>query len=143
MTYPPKRMSVLTRLQKKAVVEKAYGDLPLVRCVPSQLNQVFMNILINAGQAIAENGRIRIATGAEGNEVWIEISDNGCGIPAEGLDSIFDPFFSTKPVGVGTGLGLSLSSSIVRKHHGRIEVQSAPGQGTRFRIWLPVDAAVS
>lgn len=122
----------------KAAIERAYGDLPLVECVPSQINQVVMNILINAGQAIKEDGLIRIATGVEGEEVWIDIIDNGSGISKEHLTRIFDPFFTTKQVGVGTGLGLSLSYSIIGKHHGRIEVDSTPGTGTRFRIRLPI-----
>ena len=122
----------------KAVIERAYGDLPMVECVPSQINQVVMNILINAGQAIKEDGLIRIATGVEGEEVWIDIIDNGSGISKEHLTRIFDPFFTTKQVGVGTGLGLSLSYSIIGKHHGRIEVDSTPGTGTRFRIRLPI-----
>jgi signal transduction histidine kinase len=122
----------------KATIEKAYGHLPLVECVPSQMNQVFMNILINAGQAITENGLIRIATGVSGDDVWVDISDNGGGISAEAMSRIFDPFFTTKQVGVGTGLGLSLSYSIVQKHQGRIDVESEPGKGARFRIWLPI-----
>ena len=127
----------------KATVEKSYGSLPLVECVVSQINQVFMNILINAGQAITENGRICIVTGVEGDEVWIDISDNGSGISAERIGRIFDPFFTTKQVGIGTGLGLSLSYSIVEKHGGRIEVDSQPGQGARFRIWLPIRSATT
>jgi PAS domain S-box-containing protein len=126
----------------KATIEKDYGCLPPVECVMSQINQVFMNILINAGQAITENGKIRIATGLAGDEVWIEISDNGSGIAAESIGRIFDPFFTTKQVGIGTGLGLSLSYSIVEKHGGRIEVESQPGNGARFRVWLPVRSAV-
>ena len=127
----------------KATVEREYGCLPPVECVMSQINQVFMNILINAGQAITENGTIRIATGVEGCEVWIDISDNGSGIPAEIIGRIFDPFFTTKQVGIGTGLGLSLSYSIVEKHGGRIEVNSQPGNGARFRVWLPVRSAIN
>jgi len=125
----------------KATIEKDYGCLPPVECVMSQINQVFMNILINAGQAITENGIVRIATGVAGDEVWIDISDNGSGIPAESLGRIFDPFFTTKQVGIGTGLGLSLSYSIVEKHGGRIEVESQPGNGARFRVCLPIRSA--
>jgi len=125
----------------KATIEKDYGCLPPVECVTSQINQVFMNILINAGQAITENGIVRIATGVAGDEVWIDISDNGSGIPAESLGRIFDPFFTTKQVGIGTGLGLSLSYSIVEKHGGRIEVESQPGNGARFRVCLPIRSA--
>jgi signal transduction histidine kinase len=125
----------------KATIEKDYGCLPPVECVMSQINQVFMNILINAGQAITENGIVRIATGVAGDEVWIDISDNGSGIPAESLGRIVDPFFTTKQVGIGTGLGLSLSYSIVEKHGGRIEVESQPGNGARFRVCLPIRSA--
>jgi len=125
----------------KATIEKDYGCLPPVECVMSQINQVFMNILINAGQAITENGIVRIATGVAGDEVWIDISDNGSGIPAESLGRIFDPFFTTKQVGIGTGLGLSLSYSIVEKHGGRIEVESQPGNGALFLVCLPIRSA--
>jgi signal transduction histidine kinase len=106
--------------------------------LPSQINQVFLNLLVNAGDAIGERGQIRINTGAESGEAWIEIADSGHGIAEEHLAKIFDPFFTTKPVGRGTGLGLSLSYSIVKKHGGRIEVQSKLGTGTCFRIVLPL-----
>jgi PAS domain S-box-containing protein len=122
-----------------AEVVRRYGDLPDVQCLPSQLNQVFMNLLVNAAHAIKqERGCITITTGHYEGEVWIEISDNGCGIPPENLQRIFDPFFTTKPVGKGTGLGLSLSYGMVQKHHGHIDVESKPGVGTTFRVWLPV-----
>jgi len=88
-----------------------------------------------------EHGVITISTGVEENWVWVEISDTGKGIEPEHLKRIFDPFFTTKPVGTGTGLGLSLSYGIVEKHGGRIEVDSEPGQGTRFKVWLPVHQA--
>ena len=122
----------------KAVVKKEYGTLPLVKCVASQLNQVFMNLIVNASHAIKDNGVITIRSGAEGDWVWVEVGDNGCGIPADILNRIFEPFFTTKPVGKGTGLGLSLSYNIVTKHGGRIEVASELGQGTRFTVHLPV-----
>jgi PAS domain S-box-containing protein len=122
-----------------AEVMRRYGDLPEVQCLPSQLNQVFMNLLVNAAHAIKqERGTITIATGHEGESVWVEVRDNGCGISQENLKRIFDPFFTTKPVGKGTGLGLSLSYGIVQKHGGRIDVESEPGVGTAFRVWLPV-----
>jgi signal transduction histidine kinase len=98
-----------------------------------------MNLLVNAAQAIPERGTIAIRTGQEQEWVWVEISDTGVGIPEEHLKRIFDPFFTTKPVGKGTGLGLSLAYGIVQKHKGRLEVESTPGKGTRFRIWLPVN----
>jgi signal transduction histidine kinase len=129
---------IWNELKYKATLEKTYGSLPLVECLPSELNQVFMNILLNAGQAIGERGTISLSSGHEGDEVWIDIADTGSGIPLELQQRIFDPFFTTKPVGKGTGLGLSISYGIVAKHHGRIDVHSAPGQGSRFRIVLPV-----
>jgi len=133
----------MNEFKYKATVEKDYGLLPPVECVMSQINQVFMNIMINAGQAITEHGKIRIATGVAGDEVWIDVSDNGAGISAENIGRIFDPFFTTKQVGIGTGLGLSLSYSIVEKHGGRIEVESQPGHGARFRVWLPIRSVVA
>jgi signal transduction histidine kinase len=125
-------------------VERDFGDLPLVSCAPAQLNQVFLNLLVNAIQAIEataqRRGRIEIRTRAAGGAVIVELTDDGCGIPAEILPRIFDPFFTTKPVGAGAGLGLSISHGIVSGHGGRIEVESPPGQGTRFRVLLPVDS---
>jgi signal transduction histidine kinase len=122
---------------------REYGAIPQVECMASQLNQVFMNMLVNASHAIGDDGhgKITIRTGAENGMVWIEFSDTGKGIAPENLKRIFDPFFTTKPVGKGTGLGLSLSFGIVEKHRGRIEVVSEPGNGATFRIWLPVKRA--
>ena len=128
---------VWNEVKYKAELTREFGALPLVECLPSQLNQVFMNILVNAAQAIEEHGKIRVATGTEGDKVWVEIADNGSGIAPEQLGRIFDPFFTTKPVGKGTGLGLSISYGIVQKHHGEIQVSSTPGAGTTFRIVLP------
>ena len=125
-------------LKYKVRIEKHYGTLPLVECHASEINQVLMNLLINAGQAIGERGTISLATGSEDDEAWITISDSGCGIPEEALQKIFDPFFTTKPIGRGTGLGLAICYSIVAKHHGRIEVSSRVGAGTTFRVVLPV-----
>jgi signal transduction histidine kinase len=125
-------------LKYKAKVERIYGDMPAVECHASEINQVFMNLLINAGQAIAERGVITLACGVDGEEAWISIADTGCGIPEETLGRIFDPFYTTKPIGRGTGLGLAISYRIVEKHHGRIEVESTVGQGTTFRVVLPV-----
>ncbi len=129
---------IWNELKYNTTLEKHYGTLPPVECLPSELNQVFMNILINAGQAIGERGSIRVETGHDGDEVWVEIADSGPGIPPEAQQRIFDPFFTTKPVGKGTGLGLSISYGIVAKHHGRIDVDSRMGEGSRFRIVLPV-----
>lgn len=129
---------VNNEIKYKANVVKAYGNIPAVECLPSQLNQVFMNLLVNAAHAIDERGTITIRTGSEGEEVWVDIADTGHGIPAENLQKIFDPFFTTKPIGKGTGLGLSLAYGIVRKHHGQMEVQSEVGKGSTFRMRLPV-----
>jgi signal transduction histidine kinase len=129
---------VNNEIKYKADVVKEYGDIPDVECLLSQLNQVFMNLLVNAAHAIEERGTITIRTGVEGSEVWVEIADTGHGIPPENLKKIFEPFFTTKPVGKGTGLGLSVSYGIVQKHHGRLEVQSEVGKGSAFRVWLPL-----
>lgn len=130
---------VNNEIKYKAEVVKEYGAMPEVECLSSQLNQVFMNLLMNAAQAIEERGAITIRTGTQGEEVWVEVADGGKGIAPENMKQIFDPFFTTKPIGEGTGLGLSLSYGIVQKHHGRIEVQSEVGQGTTFRVWLPIN----
>jgi two-component system NtrC family sensor kinase len=128
-------------LKFKADVVKEYGGIPAIECLASQLNQVFMNLLVNAAHAIEERGRITIRTGVDGHELWVEIEDTGKGIKPEHLSRIFEPFFTTKPVGKGTGLGLSLSYGIVQKHAGRIDVKSVPGTGTLFRIVLPMASA--
>ena len=123
----------------KVEIVKEYGEIPAVECLPSQLNQVVMNLVVNAAHAMGgERGRIVVRTGTEGEEAWIEVEDNGSGIPADVLPRIFDPFFTTKPIGKGTGLGLSLSYGIVQKHNGRITVDSEVGRGSRFRVSLPV-----
>jgi PAS domain S-box-containing protein len=130
---------VANELKYKCTVKKEYGELPEVMCVISQINQVFMNLLVNAAQAIETQGEIVLKSGMEDEEhVWISISDTGKGIEPEHLNRIFDPFFTTKPVGVGTGLGLSLVFGIINRHHGRIEVESEPGQGCTFRMLLPI-----
>jgi two-component system, NtrC family, sensor kinase len=129
---------VWSELKYKAEVHKEYAQLPLVECMLSQLNQVFLNLLVNAAHSIEDRGIITIVTSQDGNEVCISIADTGSGITPENLKHIFDPFFTTKPVGKGTGLGLSLSYGIVQKHHGRILVDSVVGEGTRFRVFLPV-----
>lgn len=130
---------VTNEIKYCADVVKQYGKLPEVECLPSQLNQVFMNLLVNAAHAMdGKRGTITITTGCKGNEVWITLADSGKGIAPENLNRIFDPFFTTKPVGKGTGLGLSISYGIIQKHQGRIEVESQVGSGTTFRITLPV-----
>lgn len=129
---------VANEVKYKATVVKEYAGLPDIECIPSQLNQVFMNMLMNAVQAIDEVGTITIRSGGSADEVWIEVEDTGKGISPEHLSRIFDPFFTTKPVGKGTGLGLALAYGIVNKHNGRIEVRSELGKGSAFRISLPV-----
>lgn len=130
---------VNNEIKYKAEVVKEYGEIPEIECIPSQLNQVFMNLLVNAAQAIEERGTITIRTGRLGEaRVSVEISDTGKGIDDAYINNVFDPFFTTKPVGKGTGLGLSLSHSIVKKHGGRIEVESECGKGTTFRVLIPV-----
>jgi signal transduction histidine kinase len=134
---------VSNEIKYKATVHKQYGDIPEICCIGSQLNQVFMNLLVNAAHAIEHHGIITIKTGIVDDGIFVEISDNGCGIPPDHLNRIFDPFFTTKPVGKGTGLGLSLSYGIVKRHQGRIVVDSNVGQGTRFTVWIPIAAAPS
>lgn len=131
---------VWNELKYKAEVVKEYGKIPDIECFPSQLNQVFMNLLVNAAHAIQDRGRVTIRTGHDDAFVWVEVEDTGGGIRPELLGRIFEPFFTTKPVGKGTGLGLSLSYGIVQKHGGRIEVQSRPGKGSVFRVILPRSA---
>jgi PAS domain S-box-containing protein len=127
-------------LKYKAKVIKEYGDIPRVFCLISQLNQVFMNLLVNAGHAIEAQGTITIRTSRAGDDmVCIEIIDTGKGIAPEHINRIFDPFFTTKPVGKGTGLGLSLSYGIIKRHGGKIEVESIQGQGATFRLLLPIN----
>ncbi|MFQ5542931.1 MAG: ATP-binding protein [Nitrospiria bacterium] len=134
-------------------VQKEYGDIPEVLCHPQQINQVFMNLLINASHAIKEGakdsggstdkgfngkkGRIKIRTFLEERCVVTEISDSGVGMSESTMKKIFDPFYTTKPVGKGTGLGLSISYGIIKKHKGQIEVRSKVGKGTTFRVMLP------
>jgi two-component system NtrC family sensor kinase len=130
---------VWNELKYKCTVSKEYGDLPRIWCEPSQLNQVFMNLLVNAGHAIADKGVITLRTGQQDGEVFVAISDTGSGIAPEHLNRLFDPFFTTKPVGQGTGLGLALAYGIIQKHEGRIAVASEPGQGSTFTVWLPIE----
>ncbi|MCV4342031.1 ATP-binding protein [Pseudomonas capsici] len=126
-------------IKYKADVLKEYGDLPQIECLPSQINQVVMNLLVNAAQAIGdERGQIVIRSGQEGENVWLEVADNGSGMEPQVMQRIFDPFFTTKPVGKGTGLGLSLSYGIVKKHGGSIGVTSQLGIGTTFKVVLPI-----
>lgn len=121
---------------------KEYVATPEVECIPSQINQVLMGVLMNAVQAIEEDGKIIIRTGYSDGMVWVEVEDNGKGIEPENISRIFDPFFTTKPVGSGVGLGLSLAYSIVKSHGGVISARSTPGQGAIFKIALPHQIAM-
>ncbi len=130
---------VRNEIKYKAELSKHYDlNLPPIQCLPSQINQVILNLLINAAQAINERGTIGLESGRQGDEVFFSVRDSGQGISPEYLDKIFDPFFTTKPVGKGTGLGLSLAYGIVQRHSGRIEVESSQGRGSCFTVWLPI-----
>ena len=128
---------VLNELKYKCEIKKELGDLPPVFCHPSELNQVFMNLLVNAGQAIEDRGEIAIKTGLDNGHIVVKISDTGSGIPPENLSKLFEPFFTTKPVGQGTGLGLAICHGIIQKHQGTIDVESEVGKGTTFTIKIP------
>ena len=130
---------VSNEVKYKADVVKEYGAIPDIECLPLQINQVVMNLVVNAAHAIGpERGRITVRTGTGGEQVWLEVADTGSGIAPEALSRIFDPFFTTKAVGKGTGLGLSLAYGIVQKHKGKIEVSTELGKGTCFRVTLPI-----
>jgi signal transduction histidine kinase len=129
-------------LKTRVEVVRQYGELPRISCMPSQLNQVFLNMLTNAAQAIEGPGKILLKTEVEEDWLKVTVQDTGKGIPADVLPRIFDPFFTTKPVGQGTGLGLSISYQIVQQHGGDIRVTSQPGKGTRFTVRLPLAARV-
>jgi signal transduction histidine kinase len=131
------------QLKNRIEIVKEYGNLPEIECFPNQLNQVFMNLLVNAAQAIPGRGTISIKTLHLGNEVQVKISDTGVGIPRENIRKIFDPGFTTKGVGVGTGLGLSICYKIIQDHRGRIAVESEVGRGTTFTITLPVSISTN
>ena len=133
---------LLSRYYKsgRITLQRNYGELPLVNCYAAQMNQVWMNLLVNAAQAIEDNdGTVRIQTLSRGKTVSVSVTDSGKGISPENLKRIFDPFFTTKPVGEGTGLGLSISHGIVEQHGGTIAVDNVPGEGTTFTVTLPVD----
>ena len=125
-------------IKNRITVHKNFCELPPLTCYPSELNQVFMNLLSNASQAISNKGDITITTKQDGDNIIIDIQDTGCGIDEKYMDNIFDPFFTTKEVGKGTGLGLSISYNIVKKHKGDITVKSEKGKGTTFTITLPL-----
>lgn len=120
-------------------IHKQYAEIPEVYCLPIQLNQVFLCLLMNAAQAIATVGNITISTGRDtADQVWVEVADDGHGIAPEHLKHVFEPFFTTRPQGQGMGLGLSTAQNIISAHHGKIEVESTPGQGSIFKIRLPI-----
>jgi signal transduction histidine kinase len=126
-------------VKHKAEVRKFYGDIPEIQCSPSQINQVFLNIITNAAQAIETQGEIVISTKLrDPDHVAISIADTGCGIPEENLAKIRDPFFTTKEVGTGTGLGLSIVDEIIRSHGGELLIESQVGKGSTFTVVLPI-----
>jgi signal transduction histidine kinase len=130
------------QLRSRVNVLREFDDaLPRVVCAPQQLRQVFLNLIINAAQAVDAGGHVLVATRWDDDHVIVSVADDGCGIPPELIDRIFDPFFTTKPVGVGTGLGLGIAHQIVSSHGGEIQVESTPGTGSVFRVRLPVASA--
>lgn len=131
-------MLVLHHLKNRITVHKKLGDLPKIKCIPNQIDQVFLNILINAIHAIKNKGEIFIETRSENKQVLIIFQDTGEGIPAENIDKVFDSGFTTKKCGVGTGLGLSIVKQIIDKHNGKFDVKSEIGVGTTFIIKLPI-----
>jgi two-component system NtrC family sensor kinase len=129
---------VWNEIKYKATLRKELAELPQTLCYPNQLNQVFMNFLINAVQAIEEQGTISVRTWQENDSICASVSDTGCGIPAEIVSRVFEPFFTTKEVGKGTGLGLSITYEVIKRHEGDIQVESTPGKGSTFTIRIPV-----
>jgi len=125
-------------IKYNATLEKDFGDIPHIKCNPGHLNQVFINLLVNASQAMVTPGEIRVKTASDSDTVFVSISDSGMGIPADKLSRIFDPFFTTKEVGKGTGLGLSIVYDIIKSHKGEIRVESELGKGTSFTVSLPI-----
>jgi two-component system NtrC family sensor kinase len=136
---------VWNEIKYNSTVEREYEDIPPIFCNPQQLNQVFLNMLVNASHAIETGpGKIVLRTKRIDDErVAVEIADNGKGIDEAGLKKIFDPFYTTKEIGKGTGLGLSISYRIIKEHGGEIEVDSEVGKGTTFRIILPIEGPLS
>ena len=124
-------------LKYRAHVFQSLEEIPWLDGKPGEINQVILNLLVNAAQSISTFGEIHISTRCAGDEVCLSVTDNGAGILAEHFEQVFNPFFTTKPAGQGTGLGLSISRDIIRTHGGRIEVSSTPGEGSEFRVFLP------
>jgi two-component system NtrC family sensor kinase len=129
---------VWNELKYKVTMHRDYESIPPIKCYPQQLNQVFINLLINAGHAIEGKGHLTVTTRAHESSVYISIADTGSGIAPEHLSRIFEPFFTTKEVGKGTGLGLSITYDIIKKHQGDIAVDSKVGKGTTFTVRLPL-----
>ncbi|MBV5341988.1 MAG: PAS domain S-box protein [Deltaproteobacteria bacterium] len=121
-----------------ATLERDFGEIPEILCYPQQLNQVFLNLLVNAAQAMEHQGNIIVHTWGDNDKVFISVADTGKGMPEQVRKCVFEPFFTTKEVGKGTGLGLSISADIIRKHGGEITVESQAGVGTTFTVMLPV-----
>ena len=132
---------VRNEVKYRAELHVDVKPLPKILCIPAQINQVLLNLIVNAAQAIPDYGRIHLRSGSDALGVWIEVQDDGSGISADHLEHLFEPFFTTKPEGQGTGLGLSVSQEIVQRHGGRLTVDSQLGEGSRFRVWLPLQAA--
>lgn len=133
-------LGLARHLLKSIKVNKDFDQIPSITCAPSQVNQVFLNLITNAAQALPpQDGEITLTSRSDKNGVSVEVADNGSGIPPEVLPKIFDPFFTTKEIGKGTGLGLSISYQIIKDHGGNIAVESQPGSGTKFTVWLPVN----
>ena len=128
------------QLRDRIRVEQHLGALPKVRCMPSQINQVFLNLITNAAQAMGESGTLTVTSRANGGNVEVAIADTGSGIPDDVLPKIFDPFFTTKSLGEGTGLGLAIVHKIIKSHGGAIHVKTGVGQGTTFTISLPIES---
>lgn len=128
-----------SELRYKAKIVKEYGSIPDIYCNISQINQVLLNLLLNAAYAISDHGVVTIRTGSDQRTVWFEVEDTGHGMTPEKIEEIFNPFYTTKPPGAGTGLGLAVSYGIVQQHRGRIEVRSQEGSGSCFRVILPID----
>ncbi|MEH6625559.1 MAG: response regulator [Motiliproteus sp.] len=131
-------LMIQNEIQDRIAVVTDLGEIPLVSIVPSQINQVILNVILNGIQSIEQQGKLTIRTGLEEGRVWLDIEDSGCGIADADQERIFEPFYTTKPVGQGAGLGLSHAYGIVQDHGGSIEVRSDPGVGSQFKIWLPV-----
>jgi len=132
-------MLIRPRVRDKIKIKTEFDDIPIIKCAPSQLNQVFLNMLVNSAQAIDNEGEIIVGVREYDQKLRISIGDNGCGISQENLNKIYDPGFTTKEDGLGIGLGLSISYQIIHDHNGTIVVESEPGIGTTFTIELPID----